>query len=112
MADVSEKDLEKKRQNNERLREQIAEAEATAAGRLQEQSRAIEGAQLDAEAARLKARLAAAKEAAKASAAKSGSEGPLSSVTAQLEAAEEGYTPPGVTVDTNAGTDSANKNEE
>jgi hypothetical protein len=114
MAALSEKDLEQKREKNARLREQIAEAEAQAAERLQEKSAEIEGKQLDAETARLEAQLAAAREAAKASVANSGAAGPLEAVTREEEAAQAGMTPPGVAVDTNAGSDndSDNENEE
>jgi hypothetical protein len=102
MAAPTEKELEQKRARNERLREQIADAEAKAAAATTEQSLSLEGATLDAETARLEARLAAAKEAAKISNIKSGVEGPLAAVNDQLEAARAGITPPGVTVDTNA----------
>lgn len=101
MAGVTEKDLEQKRARNERLRTQIADAEAKAASASQEQSRSIEAQQLDAETARLEAKLASAKEAAKVSTIKSGAEGPLAAATEQLKAAQEGTTPPGVAVDTN-----------
>ena len=102
MAAPTEKDLEQKRAKNERLREQIADAEAKAAAATQEQSLSLEGLALDAETAKLEARLQAAKEAAKSSNIKSGVEGPLAAVNDQLEAARDGITPPGVTVDTNA----------
>lgn len=102
MAAVSEEDLQKKRDQNARLREQIAAAEAQADERVREQSNAIEAAQLDAENARLEAQLAAAKEKAKVSAAKGGAEAPLEAAKEQLEAAKAGITPAGVTVDTNA----------
>lgn len=101
MAALTEKDLEQKRAKNDRLREQIAEAEAKAADQLQDQSRAIEGAVLDAETARLESQLAAAKEAAKTANSKSGATGPLAAAEAQLKAAQQGFTPPGVAVDTN-----------
>lgn len=105
MAAVTEDDLEQKRAKVEKLREQIATAEAKAATATQEQSNAIEAAALDAEAARLEAVLAAAREQAKVSNIKGGAE----SLTEQLKAAKESaaeFTPPGVTVDTNAGTQS------
>lgn len=102
MAALTEKDLEQKRAKNERLREQIADAEAKAAAVSQEQNYTIEGATLDAETARLEARLAAAKEAAKVSNIKGGAAGPLAAVEEQLRAAQSDTTPPGVTVDTNA----------
>lgn len=105
MADLTEKDLEQRRERNTRLREQIAEAEAKAADQLQSQNRAIEAAGLDAETARLEARLAAAKQAAKVSNTKAGAAGPLAAVTDQLKAAQAGGTPPGVAVDTNGEAD-------
>lgn len=109
---VTEKDLEKKRERIAKLREQVANEEAKAATHALDQSREIEVKQLEAEEARLEAQLAAAKEAAKRSAAKEGASGTLASVTEQLEAAQVGVTPPGVTVDTNAGDDkSADKDK-
>lgn len=102
MAALTEKDLEQKRAKNERLREQIADAEAKAAAATQEQNLAIEAASLDAETARLEAQLAAAKEAAKVSNIRSGAAGPLAAAEEQLQAAQANVTPPGVTVDTNA----------
>lgn len=101
MADLTDKDLEQRRAKNERLREQIAAAEAKAAAQVNQTSLQIEAANLDAETARLEARLAAAKEAAKVSNVRSGAEGPLAAVSAQLEAAQASVTPPGVAVDTN-----------
>lgn len=93
MAALTEKDLEQKRARNERLREQIADAEAKAAAVSQEQNFAVEGALLDAEAARLDAQLAAAKEAAKVSNIKAGAAGPLAAAEAQLAVAQ-GNPPP------------------
>lgn len=84
---ISEEDLQKKRDKAEKLREQIAEAEATAAANSQNAVNEIEAKQLDAETARLETRLAQAKAAAKVSAAKEGAAGPLAQVTEQLEAA-------------------------
>jgi hypothetical protein len=112
MADLTEKDLEQKREKNAKLRERIAEAEAKAAAQVQQTSLQIEAASLDAETARLEAQLAAAKEAAKVSNARSGAEGPLAAVTAQLEAAQAEVTPPGVAVDTNAGNESNDSSDE
>jgi len=101
MAAVTENDLEQKRAKVEKLREQIAAAEAKAATAVQDQSNAIEAAALDAEAARLEARLAAAKEQAKVSNVKDGSAELSETLKAAMKAAES-YTPPGVAVDTNA----------
>jgi hypothetical protein len=108
---VTEKDLEKKRERLAKLREQVANEEAKAATNALDQSREIEIVQLDAEEARLEAQLAAAKEAAKRSAAKEGASGTLAAVTEQLEAAKTEVTPPGVTIDTNAGSESASPEE-
>lgn len=110
MAALTEKDLEQKRAKNERLRKQIADAEAKAAAAAQEQNLAIEAAALDAETARLEAQLAAAREAAKVSNIRSGATGPLAAVEEQLKAAQAGVTPPGVVVDTSA--DSNDKQKE
>jgi hypothetical protein len=106
---VTEKDLEKKRERIAKLREQVASEEAKAATNAADQTREIEVKQLEAEEARLEAQLAAAKEAAKKSAAKEGATGTLAAVTEQLEAAKTEVTPPGVAVDTNAGTDPEEK---
>jgi hypothetical protein len=111
MVAVSQDDLQKKRDKNERLREQIAAASAQASERVQEQSNTIEASQLDAETARLELQLAAAKEQAKVTVAREGAEGPLSAVQDQLEAAKAGVTPPGVAVDTNAGSDKSGNAE-
>lgn len=84
---VEEKDLEQKRAKADKLREQIAEAEAKAAENTTAQQAEIEGAQLDTEIARLERRLAEAKEAAKVSVAKESASGVMDQVTEQLEAA-------------------------
>ena len=84
---ISEEDLQKKREKADKLREQIAEAESTAASAVQDQSNVIEAAQLDGEIVRLETRLQQAKAAAKISVAKEGAAGPLAAVTEQLEAA-------------------------
>jgi hypothetical protein len=101
---VTEKDLEKKRDRIAKLREQVANEELKVATNAAEQSNEIEIRQLEAEEARLEAQLAAAKEATKKSVATEGAAGPLAAVTEQLEAAQAEVTPPGVAVDTNAGT--------
>lgn len=102
----SQEDLQKKRDKAEKLRAQIAEAETAAATSAQDQSNLIEGAQLDAEVARLEARLAQAKAAAKVSVAKEGAAGPLAAVKDQLEAAEAAKSNTVGPVDTNAGVTS------
>lgn len=114
MADVTEEDLEEKRQHLADLRAEIAEVEVESAAKVRDQSNAVEAAQLDAEAARLEAQLAAARETAKASSDQNTETGPLASVNRERELAEQGnITPVGVTVDPNAGdNDSDDKNEE
>lgn len=102
MAAITEEDLQKKEDANAKLREQIADQQRAAAERTQQSSAEVRAAQLDTENARLTAQLAAAKEQAKPAVAKAGAEGPLSAAKEQLEAAQAGVTPPGVTVDTNA----------
>lgn len=105
MAAPTDNELEQKRSKNEKLRDQLAAAQAKTADALSDQNNVIEGKTLDAETARLEAQLAAAKEQAKVSSIRSGNEGTLAAVDAQLEAARGGITPPGVTVDTNAGVE-------
>jgi hypothetical protein len=112
MAPVSEDDLQKKRDANEKLREQIAAAEASAAERVADQNNQLEATQLDAERARLEARLQQAKAAAKVTAVKEGAAGPLAAVQDQLAAAEAAKKNTVGPVDTNAGSDSDdNKNK-
>lgn len=84
---VEEKELDQLRARAERLREQIAEAEAKAAETVRSQEGDIEKAQLETEVAMLERRLAEAKDAAKVSTVKEGAAGPLDQVTTQLEAA-------------------------
>jgi molecular chaperone GrpE (heat shock protein) len=108
---ISEDDLQKKRERLDKLREQIADAEAAASSSVQDQSNAIEAKQLDAEMARLEARLAQAKAAAKVSVAKEGAAGPLAQVTDQLEAAVAAKDNPVGPVDTNADSSADDKNK-
>lgn len=113
MADVTEEDLEEKRQHLVDLREEIAEVESESAANVQGQSNAVEAALLDAEAARLEAQLAAARETAKRAGEQNPDTGPLAEANRQRELAEQAGTPVGVTVDTNAGSnDSDDKDEE
>lgn len=112
MADeVSVEDLEKQRQTNDELREQIAAAEAERADREATLNREIEYAQLQAEEARLRATLASAQETAREGAVTDAAAGPLAQAREQAERAralEEGQ-PAGVPVDTNAQAESKNK---
>ena len=76
---VTEEDLEKKRERNEKLRQQIQTEESKRFEREVNLTNELTAAELDAEGARLEAQLAAAKEAGKASVVKSGVDGPLGS---------------------------------
>lgn len=80
---VTDADLEKQRERNEKLREQIAEAAATRADRESEVAREVEMAQLKAEEARLSAELENQKSAAKATSIKAGAAGLLGTVSDQ-----------------------------
>lgn len=104
---TSESDLDKKRARIAKLREQVADEQVKVTVNAQEQSNAIEAAQLDAEIAKLDAQLKAAKEATKKSVAQEGASNTLNQVTAELEAAQQPVTPPGVAVDTNKDADKA-----
>jgi hypothetical protein len=99
---LSEEDLQKKRDRADKLREQIAQAEAEASANVQAQANEVEGAQLDAEVARLETQLARAKAAAKVTVARSGASGPLAAAKDQLAAAEAAREAPVGPVDTNA----------
>lgn len=113
MAAPTEEDLDKKRQNNEKLRAQLAETQQKAAAAAYEQGLVVQGAQLDAETAALEAQLSAAKEAAKVSNIKAGASGPLDQAAEAAKAASAGTTPPGVTVEPDtAGDDSSTKDGE
>lgn len=103
MADsVTDEDLQKRRDRIAKLQADLAEAEATRAERESDERRKIEATQLDAEIARLEARVQRAKEASKASAVKEGSSGPLAQAKAQLAAAQKLAEQPVGPVDTNA----------
>jgi hypothetical protein len=84
---VTEEDLDKKRERNEKLREQIQTEEAKRFQREADLTNELTAAQLDAEGARLEAQLAAVKESGKASNVKAGVEGPLVSAKEQMEQA-------------------------
>ena len=109
MATVSEEDLQRKRDKNDKLREQIAAAEADAEARSRSQANEIESAQLDAETARLEARLQQAKAAARVSVAKEAAVGPLAAAKEQLKAAQAAKDNPVGPVDTNAGSEDDEK---
>ncbi len=110
MSAVTDKDLEQKQEKNQKLREKIADAEALAATRVQDESRVMQAELLDAETARLEAQLSAAKEAAKVTTVREGASALNDQIAEQKAAAEGGVTPPGVAVDTNADKSADEKN--
>lgn len=110
---ISEDDLQKRRDKANKLREQIADAEAAASTNVQEASNQIEATQLDAEIVSLEATLQRAKAAAKVTVAKEGASGPLAAVKDQLAAAEALKDQPVGPVDPNAGVETpADKTKE
>lgn len=102
MPGVSAEELAKLREENEKLRDQIVEAQSTQAEREAEQAREVQYAQLSAEKVRLEADLSRAKEAAKAGAVKEGASGPLAAAKEQLAAATAAGKATVGPVDTNA----------
>lgn len=88
MAEVTDEDLARKRERVSKLRDQLAEAEATRTNRVLDTDREIEAARLDAEEKRLEAQLSQAKEAAKVSVVKEGASGPLAQAKEQMKQAE------------------------
>lgn len=84
---TSDEDLAKKADSVQKLREQVADAEAKRVERERSVSNDITMAQLESEEAALRARLAAAREASKVSTVKSGAEAPLAAAKEQMEAA-------------------------
>jgi hypothetical protein len=84
---VSDEELAEKRKRVEKLRSDIASAEATQAARVREQENEIEAAQLDAEAARLEAQLTRTKERSKVASIKDGASRPLDQAKEELKAA-------------------------
>lgn len=101
---LTQEDLDSKQARNAKLREQLEETSQKATARVYEKSLDIQGAQLDAEAARLEAQLAAAKEAAKVSNVNAGA-GDLLDQAKEDAKADHDFTPPGVAVDTNPEND-------
>lgn len=81
---TSEEELKKKRDNVEKLRQQVADEEAKRVTRERELSNDVTAAQLDAEAVRLEARLAAAKDSNKVAAVKEGASAPLDQAKAEM----------------------------
>lgn len=84
---TSDEDLQKKADDVQKLREQVADAEAKRVERERVVSNDLHMAQLESEEAALRARLAQAREASKVSNVKSGADAPLAAVQAQMEAA-------------------------
>jgi acetylornithine/succinyldiaminopimelate/putrescine aminotransferase len=84
---TSDEDLAKKADNVQKLREQVADAEAKRVERERAVSNDLTFAQLESEEAALRARLAAAREASKVTTVNSGAEAPLAAVKEQMEAA-------------------------
>jgi hypothetical protein len=102
MAGPTEEDLQKIRDDNDKLREQIAAEDAKRAEREAEATLAVSLAQLSTENARLQAQLASAKEAAKVATVKAGTDTLMTSLKDNLETAvAQGEAPVGP-VDTNA----------
>lgn len=77
---TTQEELAAKRERVEKLRDQLAAAEAQRVSRESEAQTDIEAAQLDAEEARLQGQLVAAKEAAKVGSVKSGTSGVLDTI--------------------------------
>lgn len=84
---TSQEELAKKGEHVQKLREQVAAEEAKRLERESGLANEITAQQLDAEAARLEAQLAMAKQANRASAVKEGASGPLAAAKAEMEAA-------------------------
>ncbi len=83
---TSDDDLLKKQANVEKLRQQLVTAEASRVNRELELSNDVTAAQLDAEAARLEADLAVAKDLSRVTAVKSGASAPLDTARDLLKA--------------------------
>lgn len=85
---TSDEDLQGKRAEAQKLREQVAAEEAKRLERERNLTNELEGAQLDAEIAQLRANLAAAKEEAKPATVKAGGTGPLEAAREAMERAQ------------------------
>lgn len=101
-GEVTEKELDKLRSENEKLREQIAAKQSDRAEREAAATRQVEALQLQAENERLKAELAAVTEASKVGSVKAGSEGLVAQAQEQLSQAKAQAEQPVGPVDTNA----------
>ena len=103
MAGPTDEDLQKIREDNERLRTKIANANAQRRDREQQAAREIEFAQLATENQRLEAELASAEAAAKVAAVKSGTEDLMVTLKTNLETSvAQGEAAGAGPVDTNA----------
>lgn len=106
---TTEKDLDAKRQRVERLREQVRAEENKRLEREAALTNDVTAAQLDNEAARLEAQLAAAKEANKVAAVKDGAASVLDAVKAEQEAASAALNAPAEVPTTTAASDGKTK---
>lgn len=102
MAVPTDEELQEIEERNSKLREQITAAQQKKAETLAEQDRAVRGAQLMAEQARLEAELARATEDAKVGNVRGGSEALLGQLVEQVQTAEALAEAPVGPVDTNA----------
>lgn len=84
---TSDEDVAKKAEAVEKLRQQVANAESTREVRERELHNDIQMRQLEAEEARLKTRLAVAKEEGKVAHVKAGAEAPLSAIEVEMQKA-------------------------
>lgn len=84
---TSDEDLQKQRDEVQKLRDQLAAEEAKGSERTQSLNNDITAQQLAAEKVRLETQLAAAKDANRASSVKSGAGAPLASAKEQMELA-------------------------
>ena len=84
---TSDEELQRKAEAVQKLREQVAEAEAQREQRELDTANDVTMTQLEAEEAVLRARLTQAKESAKVASVKSGVEAPLSAAKEQLKTA-------------------------
>jgi hypothetical protein len=85
---TTDEELEQKRQHVEKLRNQLADEQAKRTERENGLVNDVTATQLDAEASRLEAALAAAKEANKVAAVKQGADAPLTAAKEDLANAE------------------------
>lgn len=87
MPQVSDEEVQRKVEAVEKLRQQVADAEAKRLDNEASQSNAIQLQQLEAEEARLQLELTRAKSASTVTAAREGASAPLDSAKASMEAA-------------------------